>query len=90
MLELKFGAMQIMRPKLKYYTLFSAWTFAVLLLTGAILNIVRNFVYGIPLFPLSRGLVVFLIFAIMAAGIVSVSMLRSIFVRTSNDKDVEG
>ena len=79
-----------MRPKLKYYTLFSAWTFAVLLLTGAILNLVRNFAYGIPLFPLRQGLIVFIIFAIMAAGIVSVSILRAIFVRTSSDRDVEG
>lgn len=79
-----------MRPKLKYYTLLSAWTFAVLLLTGAILNIVRNFAYGIPLFPLRHGLVVFMIFAVMAVGIVGVNILRAIFVRTSSDRDVEG
>jgi hypothetical protein len=79
-----------MRPKLKYYTLFSVWTFAVLLFAGAILNLVRNYVYGIPLFPLRRGLIVFIIFAIMAAGIVGVSILRAIFVRTASDRDVEG
>jgi hypothetical protein len=79
-----------MRPKLKYYALLSVWTFTVLLLTGAFLNIVRNYLYEIPLFPLRRGLVVFIIFAILAAVIVGVSLLRAIFVRTANDRDVEG
>lgn len=79
-----------MRPKLKYYVLSSAWTAAVLLLTGAVLNLVRNLVYGIPLFPLRRGLVVFMIFSIMAAGIVCIGILRAIFVRTASDRDVEG
>ena len=79
-----------MQPKLRYYILSSAWTGFVLLLTGAILNLLRNVIYDVPLFPLSSGLVVLIIFSIVAAGMVGIGILRGLLSSFSKGTDVEG
>ncbi len=77
-----------MKRKMKFLILYSAWVYLVLGVAGAILNLAVNLLKGIPLFPLKRGLFIFIIFMGLATVWIAATLLRNIFLRSANEDDV--
>jgi hypothetical protein len=64
-----------MNPEKKYNFLLALTTMIICIIVGSLMNFLVNFVNGIPLFPLRRGLLTLTLFTLLGILVVALQFV---------------